>query len=317
MEEKSIFSSIWTWVLGIPAAVGLYVFGDKHGWFNSTPEPKTDGVTQPAGTEGADKTGDQKAPPQSAIDSITLAKNDKNTQKIYVNADGKFIEKPEIGSMEIEGIMRGDKFEVQSFGVIDANGSVTPKYKNFANEENKPSFKLTINDLAPIPSADGLVSDIQIDANEEQSKKTMDYLRKNWAGQATAQDLSAIIEKKQPPELQEQPTDKLLKRVNNLKNSANDWLMKPEGVRKQIVDDWVAAAENPPTINDAKSALKETKALLGDVKDDFMARAMVTAERPITNYDISIPSTTIPFTNLPTYLPWVTIKPKDDQTPAK
>lgn len=302
MEEKSIFSSIWTWVLGIPAAVGLYVFGDKHGWFNSTPEPKTDGVTQPAGTEGADKTGDQKAPPQSAIDSVTLAKNDKNTQKIYVNADGKFIEKPEIGSMEIDGIMRGDKFEVQSFGVIDANGSVTPKYKNFANEENKPSFKITINELPPIPSADGLVRDRQIDANAEQSKKIMDYLRKNWAGQATAQDLSAIVEKNQPPELQEQPTDKLLKRVQNF--------------QERITEDWVAAAENQPTINDAKSALKETKALLGDVKDDFMARAMVTAERPITNYDISIPSTTIPFTDFQTYLPWVTIKPKNN-TPQK
>jgi hypothetical protein len=43
---------------------------------------------------------------------------------------------------------------------------------------------------------------------------------------------------------------------------------------------------------------------------DLVNRTVVTMERPIKDYDVEIASTTIPVLNIPTYLPWVNIKPK-------
>lgn len=211
-KDRFFWSSPWTWIATAIAGVAAWVVGDKKNWWGFFEEEKK---TKDGDKKSEEVTVDKdknlkEAPeitpdvtvtihPQPALDKVALDGNKKESQNIYINTDGMFVEKPEAGVLVVNGVIKkvsGENiFEVQSFAKIGENGVFAETYHNFDKLEKSPSFKVKINDLPPVPLADGSIKNMEIEANSEQSKKVIDYLRKNWEGKASDKDLSILVDK--------------------------------------------------------------------------------------------------------------------------
>jgi len=171
--------------------------------------PQVQGAALPPAEEKVDAV---KAP-QPASDTVIVDVGKKEGdfyQHIYINADGKFLAKlddgvkPEAGTLVVDGLVKNLSakdvvFEVHSFAKFSENGLIKESHHYFTDANKRPSFKITDN-----PTSMGIIGESlygKIHSDSEDNKKVIEYLRNNWAGKVTEQDLSSLVDKSEFPNM--------------------------------------------------------------------------------------------------------------------
>jgi hypothetical protein len=238
MPNENEDIGFWGWLAaGVAGLVAILVGANNNWWglFDEDPKDKKDKKVDKDGKEVVEKgTSDPQeknspqpsaevkdnvvTPPEASYDTVVMDVGKKNGnvyQRIHINSDGKFLEKPskddkgnyiitEAGTLVVEGLVKNlsDKeavFEVWSFARVNENGEITEKYHSFPDANKRPSFKIEDK-----PTSNGIIGEVlygKIHSASEDNKKVIEYLRNNWENKTTDKDLSSLVDQTKYPNI--------------------------------------------------------------------------------------------------------------------